>query len=82
VLACRREHGLLPALAALARLPASVPHVVAETVRAKLNSRLGARRADAPLLPRLLLDVPLDEPALSIGDGPSGGSPAHARPAA
>jgi succinoglycan biosynthesis protein ExoU len=82
VLACRRERGLLPALAALARLPASVPHIVAETVRAKVNSRLGARRADAPLEPRLLLDVPLDEPALSIGDGPGGGGPAHARPAA
>lgn len=82
VLACRREHGLLPALAALARLPASLPHIVAETIRAKLNSGLGGRAVDAPPRPRLLLDLPLNEPTLSIGDGPSGGSATHARPAA
>jgi succinoglycan biosynthesis protein ExoU len=82
VLACRREHGLLPGLAALARFPASVPYIVAETVRAKLNSRLGPKQPNAPPRARLLLDLPLNEPALSIGDGTSGGSPAHARPAA
>jgi succinoglycan biosynthesis protein ExoU len=82
VLACRRERGVLPALATLGRFPASVPHIVAETVRAKLDTRLVARRTSAPPQARLLLDLPLGEPALSICDEPDGDSPTRARPAA
>ena len=82
VLACRREHGLLAALATLARFPASVPHILAETLRAKLNSGLGPRRASQPPRVRRLLDLPLGEPALSIASEPRTGDTAHAHPAA
>jgi succinoglycan biosynthesis protein ExoU len=82
VLACRRERGVLPALATLGRFPASVPHIVAETVRARLDARLGARRTSAPPRVRLLLDLPLGEPPLTIRDGPDGAGATRARPAA
>lgn len=76
VLARRQERGLLAALVALGRFPASVPHVVAETVRAKLASRVGARRSVVPPRVRLLLDLPLGEPILSVGE-PKGDSASH-----
>jgi succinoglycan biosynthesis protein ExoU len=69
VLARRRERGFLPALAALGRFPGSVPHIVSETLRARLDSKLRARRATALPQVRLLLDLALSEPALSMGDG-------------
>jgi succinoglycan biosynthesis protein ExoU len=66
VLARRQEQGLLSALTALAGLPGSVPHIVAETVKAKVSSRLGVRRSMMPPQARLLLSLPLDEPPLAL----------------
>lgn len=71
VLARRQEHGLLPALAALGAFPASVPYIVAETIRARLSAKLGTGRATASPQVRLLLNLPSYELALSSCGGQS-----------
>jgi len=76
ILDCERECGLLPALAMLASVPGSLPHIAAETIRAKAGAYRSRRRPPAAKRNegriRLLLGLPGVHFAYAADAGPPG----------